>query len=92
MIVCHCNLITEKEIEETIIQLLEQDPWTLIVPAKVYHTLQSGAALRLLPKCGGNDHSGHRTLPFALGGERNGYRFTPGPRPWTAGRIWEQKP
>ena len=40
MLVCHCNLITEKEIEETIIRLLEQDPWQLIVPAKVYHTLQ----------------------------------------------------
>ena len=39
MLVCHCNLITEKEIEETIIRLLEQDPWQLIVPAKVYHTL-----------------------------------------------------
>lgn len=40
MLICHCNLITQKEIEEVIIQLLEQDPWTLIVPAKVYHTLQ----------------------------------------------------
>ena len=40
MLVCHCNLITEKEIEETIIRLLEQDPWQLIVPAKVYQTLQ----------------------------------------------------
>ena len=40
MLICHCNLITEKEIEDTIIQLLEQDPWNLIVPAKVYHTLQ----------------------------------------------------
>ncbi|MEW9806253.1 (2Fe-2S)-binding protein [Mesorhizobium marinum] len=40
MLVCHCNVITEREIEEAIIQLLERDPWTLIVPAKVYHTLQ----------------------------------------------------
>lgn len=39
MLVCHCNLITEQEIEETIIALLDQDPWNLIVPAKVYHTL-----------------------------------------------------
>jgi len=39
VLVCHCNLITEKEIEQTIIQLLDQDPWTLIVPAKVYHAL-----------------------------------------------------
>ncbi|MGD9914016.1 MAG: (2Fe-2S)-binding protein [Rhizobiaceae bacterium] len=40
MLICHCNLITEKEIEETIIELLHDDPWQLIVPAKVYHTLQ----------------------------------------------------
>ena len=40
MLVCHCNLIMEREIEDTIIQLLDQDPWNLIVPAKVYHTLQ----------------------------------------------------
>lgn len=40
MLICHCNLITEKEIEEAILQLLNQDPWSLIVPAKVYHTLQ----------------------------------------------------
>jgi hypothetical protein len=40
MIICHCNLITQKEIEDTIIELLDQDPWSLIVPAKVYHTLR----------------------------------------------------
>ncbi|HWK68386.1 MAG TPA: (2Fe-2S)-binding protein [Rhizobiaceae bacterium] len=40
MLICHCNLITQKEIEDTIIHLLDKDPWTLIVPAKVYHTLQ----------------------------------------------------
>ena len=40
MLVCHCNLITQKEVEETIVDLLEKDPWQLIVPAKVYHTLQ----------------------------------------------------
>jgi len=40
MLVCHCNLITEQEIEEAIIELLQADPWHLIVPAKVYHYLQ----------------------------------------------------
>lgn len=40
MLVCHCNIITEKEIEQTIFALLEADPWQLIVPAKVYHTLK----------------------------------------------------
>ena len=40
MLICHCNVITEKEIEQTIIGLLDQDPWQLIVPAKVYHAMQ----------------------------------------------------
>ena len=40
MLVCQCNLITEKEMEETIVGLLDSDPWQLIVPAKVYHSLQ----------------------------------------------------
>lgn len=39
MLICHCNIITEKEIEQTIIGLLDQDPWQLIVPAKVYHAM-----------------------------------------------------
>jgi bacterioferritin-associated ferredoxin len=39
MLICHCNLITEKEIEQTIRELLDQDPWQLIVPAKVYHAM-----------------------------------------------------
>ena len=39
MLVCHCNMITEKEIERTIVGLLDADPWQLIVPAKVYHAL-----------------------------------------------------
>jgi bacterioferritin-associated ferredoxin len=40
MLVCHCNLITQKEIEATILELLEADPWQLIVPAKVYHAMR----------------------------------------------------
>jgi bacterioferritin-associated ferredoxin len=40
MLICHCNIITEKEIEQAIIALLEQDAWQLIVPAKVYHSLR----------------------------------------------------
>ena len=39
MLICHCNVITEKEVEQAILDLLEQDPWSLIVPAKVYHSL-----------------------------------------------------
>jgi hypothetical protein len=40
MLICHCNIITEKEIEQTIIGLLDEDPWQLIVPAKVYHAMR----------------------------------------------------
>ncbi|MCX8282246.1 (2Fe-2S)-binding protein [Phyllobacterium sp. 0TCS1.6C] len=40
MLVCHCNIITQKEIEDTIIELLDADPWQLVVPAKVYHALK----------------------------------------------------
>lgn len=39
MLVCHCNIITQKEIEAEIVALLDADPWQLIVPAKVYHSL-----------------------------------------------------
>jgi hypothetical protein len=40
MLICHCNIITEREIEQTIISLLDEDPWQLIVPAKVYHAMR----------------------------------------------------
>jgi hypothetical protein len=40
MLICHCNVISEKEIEQTIVDLLDEDAWQLIVPAKVYHRLQ----------------------------------------------------
>lgn len=39
MLICHCNLITDKEIEETITELLDEDAWQLVVPAKVYHRM-----------------------------------------------------
>ena len=40
MLICHCNIITEKEIEQAIIALLDADPWQLVVPAKVYHSMR----------------------------------------------------
>jgi bacterioferritin-associated ferredoxin len=40
MLVCHCNLITQREIEKAIVELLDADPWQLIVPAKVYHAMR----------------------------------------------------
>lgn len=40
MLICQCNVITQKEVEHAIIALLDQDPWQLIVPAKVYHSMK----------------------------------------------------
>jgi hypothetical protein len=40
MMVCSCNIITDKDIREVIISLLDQDCWQLIVPGKVYHAMQ----------------------------------------------------
>jgi hypothetical protein len=39
MLICQCNVITLKEVEQAIVALLDQDPWQLIVPAKVYHSM-----------------------------------------------------
>jgi hypothetical protein len=39
MLVCHCNIITDRDIETVIRGFLDADPWQLIVPAKVYHEL-----------------------------------------------------
>ena len=39
MIVCQCNIITVRDIEETVTGLLDEDLWRLIVPVQVYHTL-----------------------------------------------------
>ncbi|OQP86115.1 (2Fe-2S)-binding protein [Rhizobium rhizosphaerae] len=40
MLVCSCNFISERDIEQAIIDLLNEDCWQLIVPAKVYHFMQ----------------------------------------------------
>jgi bacterioferritin-associated ferredoxin len=39
MLVCSCNYITDKEIKDVINELLDEDCWQLIVPAKVYHAM-----------------------------------------------------
>ena len=39
MILCQCNVILRREIEEVIIDLLHEDPWQLIVPGTVYRAL-----------------------------------------------------
>ena len=40
MLVCSCNFISEKDIQDIIVELLDEDCWQLIVPAKVYHRLE----------------------------------------------------
>ena len=40
MLVCHCNVITDKEITRIIRGFLAEDPWAIIVPAKVYKALE----------------------------------------------------
>jgi bacterioferritin-associated ferredoxin len=40
MLVCHCNVITDREITGIIRELLAADPWQIIVPAKVYKELE----------------------------------------------------
>jgi len=47
MLVCQCNMITSREIEDIVLSLLEADPWQLVVPAKVYSELARRA------KCAG---------------------------------------
>lgn len=39
MLICHCNVITSREIEAIVRDLLHDDPWQIIVPAKVYREL-----------------------------------------------------
>ena len=40
MLVCQCNAITDREIVQVIRDLLADDPWQIIVPAKVYRELE----------------------------------------------------
>jgi bacterioferritin-associated ferredoxin len=40
MMVCSCNIITDKDIRDVITSLLDEDCWQLIVPGKVYHAMQ----------------------------------------------------
>ncbi|WP_137153255.1 (2Fe-2S)-binding protein [Devosia sp. FKR38] len=47
MLICQCNMITSKEIEDIVLDLLRADPWQLVVPAKVYKELDRRA------KCSG---------------------------------------
>ena len=39
MIVCHCNVITRRQIESMIEQLLAHDPYAVLTPGLIYHQL-----------------------------------------------------
>jgi len=39
MLICQCNVITDREIKQIILGLLKEDPWRIIVPAMVYREL-----------------------------------------------------
>ena len=40
MLVCQCNVISDRQIKEIIISFLREDPWEIIVPAKVYRAIE----------------------------------------------------
>ena len=40
MFVCQCNFLSRSEIEAAVERLLADDPWQLIVPSKVYHSMR----------------------------------------------------
>ncbi|SFZ86571.1 hypothetical protein SAMN02983003_3760 [Devosia enhydra] len=40
MLVCQCNVIAERHIKAVVREMLKDDPWALIVPAKVYRALE----------------------------------------------------
>ena len=71
MIVCSCNVITEKEISDVIISFLDEDEWQLVTPGKVYHAMaQRGRCCGCFPvvslPCLVHDFSGllrQRALP-----------------------------
>ncbi len=40
MLVCSCNVISKSAIETVIREFLDNDPWQLITPGKVYHAMK----------------------------------------------------
>ena len=40
MIVCSCNVIARREIEDVITTFLDDDPWRLITAGRVYHAMR----------------------------------------------------
>jgi bacterioferritin-associated ferredoxin len=46
MLVCHCNVITDREIIRIIKDFLKEDPWQIIVPARSIANSTSAANAR----------------------------------------------
>jgi len=40
MLVCQCNQISAVQVEDAILDLLRQEPYQLIVPVQVYHSMK----------------------------------------------------
>lgn len=40
MIVCSCNVISDKEIEDVVTSILDEDQWQLVVPGQVYKIME----------------------------------------------------
>lgn len=40
MLICSCNIIAKREIEDVVRKFLAEDPWHLITPIKVYHEME----------------------------------------------------
>ena len=39
MLICSCNIISIEDVRETILEILTEDEWQLIVPLQVYHRM-----------------------------------------------------
>ena len=51
MLVCHCNIISERDIVSAIQELLTEDEWRLITPLQVYHVMSKrGRCCGCFPK------------------------------------------
>jgi hypothetical protein len=40
MLVCQCNIISDRDVRAVVRALLDEDPWAVVVPAHVYRALE----------------------------------------------------
>jgi hypothetical protein len=91
MLICHCNLITEKEIEQTILSCSKLTPGNSSCRPRSIIALRSEVAVAAASQMWSKRSFEVTEVYHALGGERRGHRFTPGPRERTAVPIREQE-